>query len=619
MKGVNKAKLVCDIDTITLDDESFANEYEALSYCWGDPERICSILVGDAGAVMTITRNLHQALLKLRNATTVRRLWIDAICINQADEDEKSSQVRLMHRVYRAAVNVLIWIDEPLRRVRGWDPASAFVVAERLYHLSIFHPCTDWNNNTFWYKLKSAYQLRLLSYLHAFRSLRLVFSRPWFERMWVIQEVSCSRTATVICGSARISFDHLIIGAKFGLEKRILQSYSGRQMINTRPDQRQPGSQSTAIQMYTIKVRDADAQENLLDYLQRFSTSKCQDPRDKIYALYGISELPYEHTLAQAFRIKDLQPDYRVNVTKLYMEVSKTCLTEGTLDVLSKPCPQPLSQSYSLPTWVIDWAAFDKADAFASLAATRRFQSTLTSKAEPAISHDGKCTLTGIFVDTVNVVGKPLDRSSYSFHLIFDKRPGTMVMMYVFGWLQTLLNHIGAEELQRSTYFTGEDYLDVFLAMYVATRASYESRWYRPGLQTENRVSDDRILAAAQAIRPFISGFLSSSRFAYLRPAFYREFSMGIKFGHMLNFGPHDHQIVRERNVMISNEDYLGMCPCNTQPGDVIMLLKGGKVPFVLRPGNEHGSFHLLGEAYVHGIMQGEEYDESKCVPIVLL
>ena len=135
--GVGKARLECDIDSITLADESFAEEYEALSYCWGDPTSVSSIFVG---AAITISSNLCQILHNLRKETAVRKLWIDAICINQADEDEKASHVRRMNRVYRAATNVLIWSDEPPSKVRGWNPAAAFAVVERLYELSVTCP-----------------------------------------------------------------------------------------------------------------------------------------------------------------------------------------------------------------------------------------------------------------------------------------------------------------------------------------------------------------------------------------------------------------------------------------------------------------------------------------------
>ena len=274
----------------------------------------------------------------------------------------------------------------------------------------------DWHNKGFWYKLSSAFRLVLLVRVHRLTSVRLIFSRPWFERMWVIQEVSCSKLATVISGSARISFDHLMVGVKFGIDKRILRASLGNQMINVRAIQNQPGNQSAAVEIYTIKTRDTDAHEILLDYLQLFATSKCKDPRDKIFALYGISELPYEHTLVQSFKHKNLQPDHRMDIAELYVEVSKSCMTDGSLDVLSKPCLQLLSRIRTLPSWAIDWTAFDKADVFASLAATGQFKSTLGSKIEPCFSCDGGCMLSGILLDTVEVVGKPFEVDSHHSH-----------------------------------------------------------------------------------------------------------------------------------------------------------------------------------------------------------
>src|SRR3569833_286637 len=84
-------------------------EYDAVSYVWGDPQRRFSLVID--GQLLPITENLHIALRGLRLGHRSRTLWIDAICIDQADILERGHQVRLMQAVYSNARIVRVWLD----------------------------------------------------------------------------------------------------------------------------------------------------------------------------------------------------------------------------------------------------------------------------------------------------------------------------------------------------------------------------------------------------------------------------------------------------------------------------------------------------------------------------
>ena len=84
--------------------------YDAISYCWGDPRHLSPVFCADS--VIWITDNLYNALYRLRQRSQARLLWIDAICINQSDVDEKSWQVQMMAEIYQNADRVLIWLGE---------------------------------------------------------------------------------------------------------------------------------------------------------------------------------------------------------------------------------------------------------------------------------------------------------------------------------------------------------------------------------------------------------------------------------------------------------------------------------------------------------------------------
>jgi hypothetical protein len=122
---------------------SCVSEFEAVSYVWGSSERPYKIKCNVATRVsrphilfpkakpdkdMSVTASLKRLLERLRGEEGYRILWIDAICINQNSNEEKSSQVAVMHRIYRQASEVLVYIGEA-----DQDTASALAYASLTY------------------------------------------------------------------------------------------------------------------------------------------------------------------------------------------------------------------------------------------------------------------------------------------------------------------------------------------------------------------------------------------------------------------------------------------------------------------------------------------------------
>ena len=90
--------------------------YKALSYAWGALVSPKVPILIDGNAVM-ITQNLYEALEWFQTLSTCPDTWVDAVCINQADDEEKRTQVPLMHRIYGQAEEVLIWLGPAADKV----------------------------------------------------------------------------------------------------------------------------------------------------------------------------------------------------------------------------------------------------------------------------------------------------------------------------------------------------------------------------------------------------------------------------------------------------------------------------------------------------------------------
>ena len=107
-KGEIGTEVQVQLETVPL---GRSYKHEALSYTWGSQQESRTItLNGRPG--FPVTRNLYNALRRLRKKSTSRRLWIDAICINQRDSLEKSRQINLMGRIYSQAAIVRIWLGD---------------------------------------------------------------------------------------------------------------------------------------------------------------------------------------------------------------------------------------------------------------------------------------------------------------------------------------------------------------------------------------------------------------------------------------------------------------------------------------------------------------------------
>lgn len=151
----------CQLFNYSLESAKGMRLYEALSYVWGDPKATEIIIIDKR--LFYVTRNLHAALVRLRDDSLERIVWVDAICINQADEREKENQIRLMSKIYGHATSVLVWLgqadnahehdsDQALEDIRAIaDRGRTNLPVDRLMQQNI---------------------LRLLQ-------------RPWFRRIWV--------------------------------------------------------------------------------------------------------------------------------------------------------------------------------------------------------------------------------------------------------------------------------------------------------------------------------------------------------------------------------------------------------------------------------------------------
>jgi hypothetical protein len=110
LPGEFQSDIHVSLTTVRATEHDVPN-FESISYVWGPAEDPQTIFIGESGQeTLSVTRNMREALPYLRDAKKPRVLWIDAICVNQKDLEERSSQVRRMAWIYSKAKRVIVWL-----------------------------------------------------------------------------------------------------------------------------------------------------------------------------------------------------------------------------------------------------------------------------------------------------------------------------------------------------------------------------------------------------------------------------------------------------------------------------------------------------------------------------
>src|SRR3569833_2310962 len=168
---VSSARVACKLDVASLDS---APPYEALSYVWGDKPDLVSIHVN--GAPYSVTRYLYKALDRLVLPDQARTLWVDAICINQSDGDEKIQQLPQMKTVYESAMAVLAFLGDPFP---GLDDAIDYLCAAADDTSAHMDPRQGHTHLSV--RGLAAHSSQLAESLVQF------FERKWWSRVWTAQ------------------------------------------------------------------------------------------------------------------------------------------------------------------------------------------------------------------------------------------------------------------------------------------------------------------------------------------------------------------------------------------------------------------------------------------------
>lgn len=290
-------------------------DYVALSYTWGDPNETRDILLN--GDRMKVGRNLESTLRVLRDKQPIRigcKVWIDARSINQQDVGERGQEVKRMHRIYRDAWAVIVWLG---------SEADESDKAMKLIRV-LSHACEVGKDRELGKSLREHPDLMGTG---SWRALSQLLRRSYWDRLWILQEVAHGRhRTTILCGQEAITWQQLFSAVyTFGTHNTdIMFSLVDRET-------REAGISTSGLNRNKIihlndeqYVQNGEDEPQFMCMLDLSRKSLSTDSRDKVYGLLGMMK---ESVVSR------IKVDYNAQPTEVFTNFGRALISAG-----KRPC-----------------------------------------------------------------------------------------------------------------------------------------------------------------------------------------------------------------------------------------------------------------------------------------
>ena len=638
------------VEEVGLPSRYAWGDFIALSYVWGDMSVKREIYIGESSVLVSI--NLEAALRQLRNHSRVRqgfKIWIDALCINQADLSERAIQVLRMKDIYARAWRVFVWLGPEaensdlammairLLSTRSQEKEPLHGIYHRFDSYIIRTPCFQWKHE------HTSIHMRKT----VLRAIYHLLARSYWRRLWIIQEVAlAARQSPVLCGNSCILLDDVYNALQFiqrdgaVLGRHIIDSVKGAGTARRGWDLRKGDTYTVSEKLWKRPIAIIEAQPErevpaaqmtnngtlgaLLLSLEAFSS----DERDRVY---GILSLP---CLADV----DVLPNYNCTPTEIFTAFSKSLFMSGDLNGLSLTrCAIP-----PIGTWYFKFKYFSRPRA-PKFICNHRIVHHGCRHGLPSWIICFSCPPNPVLplprgfsgLNTKPTIARPIfrDRLLIAQGVLFD----TLSTLSAFHATESDRKYPLNGPRRKSVYGSESAIKEAFWRTLVAnTDHSNQSAPAEYCIVLDPKIwdlgmrdVDDNIHGLKDFYHRNKSLMIFDHTLAQLirRPKITR--TQRIK-GSFKNTGrwPRQTPLGRDatlramqvldwRRLVTTYGGYLGLVPAGAIVGDVIAMITGCDVPLVLRPVTEETSrFTLIGECYVHGLMSGEvaEFlEQGKC------
>lgn len=595
--GMQYDPLITVLEVISLKD-MMKRPYDCLSYVWGNVKVTEPITVNNQE--LCVTTNLVRCLRHLRHQKQELVLWVDAVCINQGDLEEKSTQVAMMGEIYSRCSTVYFWLGAPESSddIYAESRPDSFAVPRQLA------------NNCHLYELpgfKGGQESGQIIFqednacLDAWEALFLVATSPWFKRSWTVQETVLPRTAIAVLGSWRVSFEDITIARQnrnahlFGSRSHTCRCHESLKVlpIHLRSTMDRLFSQVEDLEMFryiehrdnVVHAHEYRAGSGLFDssgnctvpffeLVRTFASRQCQDPRDKIFSLAAMAKAPAYDSFV---------PDYRIDTVACYIGIFRQMLEECRYDFrcFVGSCYGSSSPELTgLSSWVCDFSnpIMNPGQELRRLQVYNLYNASGSKKGVTRICRCTELHLSGVYVDTIRQVDKG-----------FENRRTCVDPQAVFSrWIRVCEHAIGSTDRER-----------VRRAMVSVLCGTVVADWSFRRTRDKGGAEEPCLLNESEWQR-LIGGDLHGVPLEW-------ETGFGIA--------------VHGRCFFITERGKMGFTVKGAREGDEVWVPFGSKVPFVPRrlprklPTESRlrlcGTHSFAGDCFLENAMDGEAVDDA--------
>lgn len=681
--GHMKSNLHCRMRYHSLNGSSMSENgppYQALSYTWAsafspghgvappsqrpDEQAEKLYLIDIDGCKLPITESLDSALRHLRLPDQGLVLWVDAICIDQTHDEEKSAQVKQMKKIYEQAASVIVWLgpsaqcsDKAMdtlqamlnfaRRSPGYPGSISNVpppntAQERVEHAVAnafdklfssgdvsFGGIPDFPTNILFGGVTDFPIIEVSALLR----------RAWWGRAWVLQELAVSTRVIFACGSKRIEDGHecfhlfvsswdnkarhsgqgpwvldhrswTMMGTHEAYTKMRdiesqLSSYDGESQLSELPSSeinisnKSKGIKSLKfLKKLTGRIsnhhhdfqqsKPLNSKEDKLNYWKEILSLKfllreaaygdleTTRPQDSVFALLG---------LASDGKELGIDINYELPYQEIFIRLATAYLEKKDLWFLSYCMLDPPEDGPKLPTWVPDWSRGDGYKRILPFRVNLSFNTSRGHKMSYKLGSRGKdyqqqLKMSSVIVDTIDWVSDRRPRA-------FSNDLNIEIRADIICWLWEVVS-------------VTKDRAQTCWALVAGVEPL--------SLRDKEEKLEKRRLLVEEAFAWMVDPSSRPNAETKARAETYFNYMMGT---------------TNWRRVFRTTTGHIGLGSGFMKEGDEVVVFLGAEVPFVVRKvpreGKESCCHQIVGEAYVHNIMQGEIFEKKPKIEKIIL
>jgi hypothetical protein len=571
------SKIKCTLHDYLLDTSP---RFVAISYAWGDTTIKSKVIKLDS-CKFSVSENLFDALKILRQEILLLKkksvyVWADAVCINQDSPAEKTHQIQLMTAIYDKAFYVAIWLG-----LEDDDSSIAMQFLENVAKVA-----------------DDGHRFRRLLFdpkqQPAIRAVKALFERPYWSRVWVVQEILKAHSRRVYCGSNMVQWNDMRKASQ--LFSKIDPNFLLAEGVD---DWERQVAADKEIRHFGPATFDElgraiddravnDPMDAFLYALQAFRLKRATDPRDYVFGILGVMST----TIREEFKA-----DYTKNIRKVFTKVVKYILYKTKrVDVICETIHFPIDHRNMtfLPTWVPDWSFPSKEHGFgmglkndfnAGRGLEKDFSLTLDNERhhEIIVGGNGQAELriSAVYLDTIAQAGTALE----------SKVDAKDMFLMFFSW---------------STMFLHEFRFDCTEDMHEAfCKTLLLGKW--PSLHDFDRAPQ----------RERIEAFYRAFTIAKEKNSLWPLLNDAIKQFARMNKSNFDdptlaaiyrtcETVMAGRAFCITKGRLMGLGTGAMRSGDEVVVPVGCKTPMILRSLPESHLYQFVGDVYIDGFMSGE-------------